>query len=177
LRVDGPFEWWKRCSHNDLAPSIGDALMRQISRLAPHTLLFLLAGLLLTQAGCVAATPSPGPAEPDALLTSLQVTPQGDGVLLVLQVTNTLTTPIELRFTSGQSAEFVISDGTAEIWRWSDGRMFTQALRTETLDAGETFRTEGTWPVPAGAAGRFEATGILVAEGVDVEQRTTFALP
>lgn len=34
------------------------------------------------------------------------------------------------------------------VWRWSDGRMFTQALESRTLDAGETATYTFTWDGP-----------------------------
>jgi hypothetical protein len=75
-----------------------------------------LGALLWLSAGCSAATPAiPAPAAGEALLTSLQVTPSSDSVAFVLQVTNTLTSPVEMTFGSAQLAEFVVTQGSREI--------------------------------------------------------------
>jgi len=50
---------------------------------------------------------------------------------------NTGTDPIDLDFTDGQTIEVVVERDGAEQWRYSDGQLFTQALRTETLQPGE----------------------------------------
>jgi len=53
---------------------------------------------------------------------------------------NTGTAPIDLEFPDGQTIEVVIERGGDEQWRYSDGRVFTQALRTETIRPGERLR-------------------------------------
>ena len=47
---------------------------------------------------------------------------------------------LELRFPDGQTHDFVVKDFAGKvIWRWSEGRMFTSAMRSETLKGkGET---------------------------------------
>ncbi len=73
-------------------------------------------------------------------------------VQLALTVRNTTKRTAELRFPDGQTHDFVVYDATGrERWRWSEGRMFTQALRTTPLERGEpvTFTAELT-PLPAG---------------------------
>ncbi|KXA88643.1 hypothetical protein AKJ62_04760 [candidate division MSBL1 archaeon SCGC-AAA259D14] len=43
----------------------------------------------------------------------------------------------EIFFKSGQRYDFVIKDGDQEVWRWSEGKMFTMATGTVTLEPGE----------------------------------------
>lgn len=110
------------------------------------------------------------------LASSLDVT-VGDEVVLALHVTNTADQPLEVRFSSGQTHDFaILNSGGAEVWRWSADRMFTQALQTRTVAAGQTVTYEESWS-PAGASGRFTAVGRLSSSNVPLEQRVEFTYP
>lgn len=115
------------------------------------------------------------------LLPSVQATAAGDSVHFVLQVTNTTDAPIELVYPSGQSFDFQVEDASGEIvWTWSANRMFMQAIREETLGAGETLTHSASWlPSEYGEmpAGEYTVTGTLTVADRTVEQRTTFRLP
>ncbi len=50
---------------------------------------------------------------------------------------NTGAAPLDLEFIDGQTIEVVVEQDGAERWRYSDGQLFTQALRTETLQPSE----------------------------------------
>ncbi|MBV9774512.1 MAG: hypothetical protein JO040_11215, partial [Gemmatimonadetes bacterium] len=104
---------------------------------------------------------TPGQVRSGTLVSSLQVQPTRDSVRFVLQVTNAGTQPMALDFSSGQSFDFVVQQDGRELWRWSGDRMFTQALRSETLAAGETRTFSATWNPPAGLHGELVATGFL----------------
>lgn len=111
------------------------------------------------------------------LLASVKATPAADSVRFVLQVTNTGTSPVRLRYPSGQSFDFSVTRDGREVWRWSADRMFTQALRDATLAPGETLQFEAGWRPDAGLpAGEYTVTGELTAEP-GARQRTTFRLP
>jgi hypothetical protein len=46
--------------------------------------------------------------------------------------------PVRVTFASGQTYEFVLKNERGEeVYRWSDGKAFTQALRNEAFDPGE----------------------------------------
>ena len=46
--------------------------------------------------------------------------------------------PLKLTFPSGQTYDFVIKDEKGQIvYKWSDGRMFTDAIRQESFGPGE----------------------------------------
>jgi len=137
--------------------------------------LFLLAGA----AACTPRETVPGPSAASAgpLVSSLQVETSTDSVRFVLQVTNATAAPMALEFSSGQTFDFVVLDGERELWRWSADRMFTQALRSETLAAGETRTYEAAWRPPAGVRGRLVARGYLTARGLRAEQQSYFQLP
>lgn len=110
------------------------------------------------------------------LASSLTVSVDG-GVDLALHVTNTTAKSIELQFTSGQTHDFVVLDATGrEVWRWSSDRMFTQALQTRRLDAGQTltFRERWTGPAPRGT---YSVVASLQSSNHPVETRAEIAVP
>jgi hypothetical protein len=133
--------------------------------------------VLLAIAGCFPPAPGPGAEGAGPLLTSVQAYTSGAGVNLVLQVTNTAEAPVDVEFRSGQSFDFAVLDGDRELWRWSRGQMFTQALRTERWAAGETRSYEAVWQPPPGLAGEFTVVGTLTASNHPVGQAARFRLP
>lgn len=140
---------------------------------AVRSLLALAVGV---SAACAAATAPPNAAR-DPLVSSLQVATTADSVRFVLQVTNSGPAPVVLEFPSGQTHDFVVTRGGTELWRWSADRVFTQALRSETLAPGETRAFDGAWRPAAGTGGELEARGLLTARGRPAEQRAAFRLP
>ncbi|HEV2146957.1 MAG TPA: BsuPI-related putative proteinase inhibitor [Longimicrobiaceae bacterium] len=142
----------------------------------PHTAtrLFLVLAVALVSACAAGALGGGGSG---ALVSSLQVETFPDSVRLSLQVTNAGSQPVTLDFPSGQSFDFLVTRGGAEVWRWSSDRMFTQALRTETLAPGETRAFDAAWQPPAGTSGEFVARGFLTARGHAAEQQARFRLP
>lgn len=98
-----------------------------------------------------------------------------DGVAFVFHVVNAGSDVVELSFRSGQRAEVTVRDADAGhvVWRWSDDRMFTQALESETLAAGQGLELVYTWEdAPAGS---YTAVATLEAD-VDAEARTSFTV-
>src|SRR5438477_12716781 len=68
----------------------------------------------------------------------LYVRANDSNIRLALHVMNTSKKRVELVFPSGQTYDFVILDTLGrEMWRWGNGRMFTQALRNKSLEGGE----------------------------------------
>ncbi|MEF8812725.1 MAG: BsuPI-related putative proteinase inhibitor [Halovenus sp.] len=92
-------------------------------------------------------------------------------VTFTFRVTNVGTEPAELTFRSGQDGDVAVRQDGEEVWRWSDGRMFTQAIRTTTLAVGETYETEYEWTEPA--PGDYTAVASLAVEE-SVEARAEF---
>ncbi|ELY74409.1 BsuPI-related putative proteinase inhibitor [Natrinema pallidum] len=104
---------------------------------------------------------------------ALETTADGarDAVLFVFTVTNTGDEPVELAFTDGCKAEFVLVDDGNEVWRFSDGRMFAQVLSSAELDPGETTTYEAEWSDPD--PGEYTAIATLQARKRDCEATTT----
>lgn len=62
----------------------------------------------------------------------------GDQVWWAMDVTNTGTAPADVKFSSGQRGDVILSQGGATTYQWSDGKTFTQAEETVTLQAGKS---------------------------------------
>lgn len=79
-----------------------------------------------------------------------------------LTLRNTTGAPLELNFGSGQTFDLVVRDEEGkDVWQWSEGRGFTQVLRTEMVSG------ERLWVVklPALQAGRYSVEGWLTTSG------------
>lgn len=107
----------------------------------------------------------------DATLTASL---DGETLELRLAVENGSTESVEMTFRDGQRAEFVAHDGDTEVWRWSDGRMFTQAITTTRLEPGEQTAFEAGWRDPP--AGEYTLQGRVTADGVDASAETTVSV-
>src|SRR5262245_4084135 len=70
----------------------------------------------------------------------------GAPVTLALEVTNRGGEPRALKFTSARGCDFAVFDAQGrEIWRWSRGRLFAQALERVELAPGGSQRFTATW--------------------------------
>lgn len=101
-------------------------------------------------------------------------------VRFALVVTNIGDKHAELNFPSGQSYDFVVVDSTGrELWRWAQGRMFTQSVQNQQLGAHDAMRVSETWtPAKAKAKpGRYTAIARLTSSNYPVEERVEFVLP
>ena len=137
----------------------------------------LALGALALLAGCTQPDPPASPGGASPLLSSVQASTFGsDSAVFALQVTNTASAPLTLEFGSGQSYDFVVLRGTQEVWRWSADRMFTQALRSETLPGGATNTYTATWAPLPGSGGEYTVRATLMARNAPVEQTTRFRL-
>jgi len=105
---------------------------------------------------------------------ALSIESADDAVSFSLTVTNVGDAPAELRFRSGLSADVVVLEGDRTVWRWSDDRLFTQAMRTEVLAPGTSADFGATWDDPE--PGSYEAVATLAAETVEVTARASFAV-
>jgi len=100
-----------------------------------------------------------------------------DKLRFTLSVKNNTTKMLELRFPDGQTHDFVVKDFAGkEVWRWSKGRMFTSAMRSETLKGKGETEFEESWDTN-GLHGSFTAVAILKSNNFPIETSVQFMLP
>lgn len=118
--------------------------------------------------------------EKEILATTFNVVRPSDdngSLKFALRVVNNTKKMVEIHFPDGQTHDFVVSDSTGkEVWRWSEGRMFTQAMRSKTLKGKDGTVFEETWETK-GQHGSFTAVAILKSENFPVETSIQFTLP
>jgi len=114
------------------------------------------------------------------IVTTFDITrPKNDAEKLrfTLSVKNNTTKMLELRFPDGQTHDFFVKDFAGKvIWRWSEGRMFTSAMRSETLKGKGETAFEESWNIE-GQHGSFTAVAILKSNNFPVETSVQFMLP
>lgn len=109
----------------------------------------------------------------DSLAAALEVKVE-DGVRFALRITNNTPSKLELLFPSGQTHDFAVFDSAGkEVWRWSEGRMFTQVLQNRILESSGTLAIDANWrgTVPPG---RYVAIASLLSENRPREERVEF---
>ncbi|MGQ9523671.1 MAG: BsuPI-related putative proteinase inhibitor [Armatimonadota bacterium] len=102
----------------------------------------------------------------------------GEPVMVTLTISNLGGTPAELTFPTGQKYEFTASRAGREVWRWSAGRVFTQAVQRMSVRPGEEISFRERWNqtdsdgdrVPPG---RYRISGWLTAEGREEMTRSS----
>ena len=100
----------------------------------------------------------------------------GAEISFALEVTNTSGKRVELTFPNGLTHDVVVLDSAGrERWRWSEGRLFTQALQNRLLDADEAATFEESWE-PALEPGTYVAVATLRSSSHPVEERATFTV-
>lgn len=103
---------------------------------------------------------------------TLAVSVEPDTVDFEFTVTNAGTESVTLDFPSGQVADIAVCSGTGEVWRWSDSRLFTQAIESWTLAPNESLLHEATWPDPP--SGAYTAQATLTTTEVDTGATVDF---
>lgn len=126
--------------------------------------------------GPPASSPRRPVADSQILATSANVS-VGQSVALSLHVTNLADHSVELDFPNGQTHDFIVLDSAGhELWRWSSGRMFTQALQNKLLSSTETVTYEERWD-PKGLHGDFTLVAILRSSNFPKEEKVSFRVP
>jgi hypothetical protein len=114
------------------------------------------------------------------IVTTFDITHQkndAEKLRFSLHVTNNTRTMLELRFPNGQTHDFVVKDFAGkEVWRWSEGRMFTSAMRSQTLKGKGQAVFEESWN-PKGQHGEFTAVAVLRSNNYPLETSVQFVLP
>jgi hypothetical protein len=91
------------------------------------------------------------------------------------EVTNAGKKKLELTFADGRTHEFVVLDSLGrEVWRWSEGRIFTQSMQNRVLRTSDLLRYQDAWDAPA--PGRYVAVATLASANFPVTQRVEFTV-
>lgn len=106
---------------------------------------------------------------------SLAVDVTDHAVNFSLTVENGGPQPVDLKFRSGKRADLVVYGDGDEIWCWSDGRLFTQSVQTETLAPGRSLTAEMKWNDPP--PGEYSAVASLEAANEDLVSGARFKVP
>ena len=109
-----------------------------------------------------------------ALISSLAVVVK-NGVAMDFKVMNTGAKRLEVNFRSGKTHEVIVVDSLGrEVWRWSNGRMFTQSLQNKVLHASDTLDFDAVWR--DAPAGHYTAIATLASENFPMQQKTEFVV-
>ena len=93
-----------------------------------------------------------------------------------LDVSNVSKKSVELTFPDGQTHDFAVLDSTGrEVYRWGQGRMFTQSLQNRTIDSGETLRI-AEHATPSLPQGSYVAVATLRSTNFPMRERVAFEL-
>lgn len=98
----------------------------------------------------------------------------GGEIDLALRVTNNSKRTLELLFPDGFTHDFFVLDSEGhEVWRWSEGRMFTSALQTRQLRAkgSVTYHNKAQQRLPKGD---YTAVAVLRSGNHPMETRVAF---
>jgi hypothetical protein len=71
---------------------------------------------------------------------------QSDSVAVVYRMMNAGDEPLQMMYRSGQKFDLVLDGPAGELWRWSTGRGFDDALWEETLAPGDALVVHETFP-------------------------------
>lgn len=113
---------------------------------------------------------------PVRIAPAFVVTTQNRALRFDLAIHNEGRKHVELAFPSGQTYDFAVVDGRGkEVYRWGNGRMFTQSRQNRMLDGGDTMRIEES-ATPDLAPGSYVAVATLHSSNYPVEQRVAFEL-
>jgi hypothetical protein len=108
---------------------------------------------------------------------NLRVTPGVENVAFELTANNSSDKRHELRFSDGQEVDFVVRDARGrDVWTWSDGRLFTQPMRTHLLEEHESRDYEATWQETL-PRGTFTAIARFRSENHPATTQVSFTLP
>jgi len=116
-----------------------------------------------------------GATKSPSLSSSLDVRIAG-GVRFDFRVANAGRGKVEVRFPNGQTHDIAVLDSLGqEVWRWSAGRLFTQALQNRVLHTNDTLAFDERWS--AAPPGRYVAVATLASRNFPIEQRAEFVVP
>jgi hypothetical protein len=108
-----------------------------------------------------------------SLSASFDVAQRGGGVEFALVIRNTTAKPVEVNFPNGQAYDFIVVDSVGrEVWRWAEGRIFTQSFQNKLLGKGDAMTLSEKW-TPA-KPGKFTAIAQLRSTNFPIEKQKEF---
>jgi hypothetical protein len=118
-----------------------------------------------------APVPNVAPVTADNPVLAVDAKAQSSGLKLELLVVNKADKLLPFKFNSSKTYDFVITDPATgqEIWRWSQGLMFAQVIRSDSIRGSSNWTFSEVWnyrdnarnPVPPG---RYLLVGILASQ-------------
>ena len=115
------------------------------------------------------------PADSAVIDASLVVRQSSDGVRFALAIANGSKHRLEVSFPDGQTREFLVLDAAGrEVWRWSAGRLFTQAMQSKLLTVGDTVTFAERWR--DAAPGTYTVVATLRSDNFPVTRRAAFVV-
>jgi len=98
-----------------------------------------------------------------------------DDVRFAFHVANDGAKKLELLFADGRTHDVVVLDSIGrEVWRWSEGRLFTQSVQSKVLRASDRMAFEEAWN--DARPGTYTAVATLASSNFPVEQRVAFTV-
>jgi hypothetical protein len=95
-------------------------------------------------------------------------------IRFALDVTNPTKKDVELTFPDGQTHDFIVLDSVGrEVYRWGEGRMFTQSVQNRTIDGGETMHITENATIDL-QPGSYVAVAKLRSTNFPVQERASF---
>lgn len=98
-----------------------------------------------------------------------------DEVRFAFNVANAGSKKLEVLFSDGRTHDVVVLDSTGrEVWRSSEGRLFTQSVQAKVLRASDHLAFEEAWE--DARPGIYTAVATLASSNFPVEQRVAFTV-
>ena len=98
-----------------------------------------------------------------------------DDVRFAFHVANDGAKKLELLFANGRTHDVIVLDSIGrEVWRWSEGRLFTQTVQSKVLRASDRIAFEESWD--SARPGTYTAVATLASSNFPVEQRVEFTV-
>lgn len=111
----------------------------------------------------------------DAPLTPSLDIDVNEKVRFAFHVANDGVKKLELLFADGRTHDVVVLDSIGrEVWRSSEGRLFTQSVQSKVLRASDRIAFEEAWDTAR--PGSYTAVATLASSNFPVEQRVAFTV-
>jgi hypothetical protein len=96
-------------------------------------------------------------------------------VLFAIAIRNGTRRSVEISFPDSRTHDFTVLDSAGkQVWRWSEGRMFTQAMQNRLLGSRDSAVFDVAWD--AAKPGNYTLVAELNSENHPVRQQVPFAL-